>query len=191
MLRIQEKEINFTTTSLAALGSTFFFFFFFWESTKTRKNEGTSICVDSFFTRTFLSPVLATKRFGRDSFTPCLQEPIRPFVSNLANHFDAFVKQVHCRKFFFFFFFFFPFPQFGLSNDKRISNFIGQCAVESDMFRVAIEYASGTAYNFRKDLGNTQPGDGPRFKGRGLIQLTGRANYKDQQGSRFKSCVCC
>ena len=46
------------------------------------------------------------------------------------------------------------------------------------MFRVTVEYASGLAYNFRRDLGNTQPGDGPRYKGRGLIQLTGRANYK-------------
>lgn len=39
------------------------------------------------------------------------------------------------------------------------------------------EIADGWAYEGRRDLGNVESGDGPRFKGAGVLQLTGRYNY--------------
>lgn len=64
-----------------------------------------------------------------------------------------------------------------ISTPKRQAAFIAQIAHESGEFRWMEELATGQAYEGRKDLGNTQPGDGKRFKGRGPIQLTGRNNY--------------
>lgn len=61
---------------------------------------------------------------------------------------------------------------------NRASCFVGQLALESGELRYWQELADGSAYEGRKDLGNIQPGDGPRYKGRGPIQLTGRANYR-------------
>ncbi len=68
--------------------------------------------------------------------------------------------------------------KYGITTKLRLAHFLAQIAHESDHFRTTEEYASGRAYEGRRDLGNVRRGDGVRFKGRGVIQLTGRANYQ-------------
>lgn len=79
--------------------------------------------------------------------------------AELAPAFTRALKQAHCE------------------TVKRAAMFCAQVGHESLGLKYMEELASGAEYEGRADLGNTHPGDGVRFKGRGPIQITGRANY--------------
>jgi putative chitinase len=99
----------------------------------------------------------------RNEMTPLLlagifsikEEDVSPFVPHLKKY---------CR-------------EYKINTPERLAAFLAQVGHESGRFHYTEEIASGAAYEGRLDLGNTEPGDGRRYKGRGLIQLTGRYNY--------------
>lgn len=67
--------------------------------------------------------------------------------------------------------------QYGINNERRMAAWLATLAAESGELKYQEEIASGSAYEGRADLGNTQKGDGRRFKGHGRIQITGRDNH--------------
>jgi putative chitinase len=88
--------------------------------------------------------------------------------------------------------------EFGITTPVRQAAFLGQIAVESDQFwhsrdhygtKRGEEYASGSGYEGRKDLGNIHPGDGVKFKGHGLLQTTGAANHEKVHQALGIDCV--
>ena len=68
--------------------------------------------------------------------------------------------------------------KFEINTNARIRHFLSQTAHESGGLRWLKELASGEAYEGRRDLGNVHPGDGKKYRGTGVLQTTGRANFQ-------------
>lgn len=94
------------------------------------------------------------------------KEQLLAIMPNARKKVDAFLGHINAAM-----------VEFDINTPLRQAMFLAQIAHESGQLVYVKELASGKAYEGRRDLGNVAPGDGVRYKGRGLIQITGRANY--------------
>lgn len=83
--------------------------------------------------------------------------------------------------------------EFGIDTQRRIAMFLAQIGHESGGMRYTVEIWGNTAaqigYEGRKGLGNNQTGDGFKYRGRGLIQITGRSNYTQVAAALGIDCI--
>lgn len=81
--------------------------------------------------------------------------------------------------------------ELGILNDLTLIGALATIRTEvGKAFKPIAEYADGSAYENRHDLGNYRPGDGTLYKGRGFIQITGYNNYKSYGKSLGIDLVC-